>query len=228
MSNEEEQQLQDNTGEQVESKQEEQNSEESVAEQLYGKGEEENQETEDQEAAKESEEEQEESEDSKEEQDESVGKDEIPDEYVLKAESELVSEDYMERFKADVKEQKLTQGQAEELLQIHEQAIEDYRNELQEQHNAVQTKWVDEIKSDKEFGGDNLNESSEHTKRVVNRFADESLKEELRTSGYGNHPGLFKMLAKIGQAMGNDNFESGKHESKPKKSMAETFYGNNN
>lgn len=78
-----------------------------------------------------------------------------------------------------------------------------------EQIAAVQTAWAEEARSDKEFGGDKLDESLGVAERALETFGSPRLKELLRTSGIGNHPEIIRAFYRVGKATGGDSVVSG-------------------
>ena len=61
--------------------------------------------------------------------------------------------------------------------------------------------WPDAIAADPEIGGVNQPAAVAAARSVVLRYATPELIAELTASGYGNHPGLVKFLARIGKAL---------------------------
>jgi hypothetical protein len=60
----------------------------------------------------------------------------------------------------------------------------------------------------------------------LERFGDDEFKEELKRFGYEHNPGLVRLMARIGQAMANDNFVGGSGgNAQPEPSIAEKLYG---
>jgi len=64
-------------------------------------------------------------------------------------------------------------------------------------HEAQLNTWREEIISDPTYGGDNLKKNAENAKRVVDKFGSDNFKELLRETGYGDHPEVFKFIAKL-------------------------------
>lgn len=62
-------------------------------------------------------------------------------------------------------------------------------------------KWLDDVKNDKELGGDNLKETSVVVKKVFDRFGDDEFKKYLENTGLGNHPAVVRFVKKIGKSM---------------------------
>lgn len=92
------------------------------------------------------------------------------------------------------------------------------------QARSLGSKWSEEFKADKEFGGDNLNESLSLAKKAISAYADEAFVKEIGGSVFGNHPGFIKFLAKVGKGISEDKFVGGS-PSKEKKSFAQQIYG---
>jgi len=90
--------------------------------------------------------------------------------------------------------------------------------------------WVSALKSDKEFGGEKFGATVDEARRVLKTYGNEDLVTVLEESGYGDHPALIKMLAKLGKALGEDESVDGKAAAGAKdvseKSMAEVLYPN--
>lgn len=78
-----------------------------------------------------------------------------------------------------------------------------------EQITAAQTAWEKEARSDKEFGGDKLDENLGVAKQALETFGSPELKELLRTSGLGNHPEIIRVLYRVGKATSGDRMVSG-------------------
>jgi hypothetical protein len=89
--------------------------------------------------------------------------------------------------------------------------------------------WLDELKADKEIGGDKLNAHVEPAKRLVDRFGSDKFKQALNETGLGNHPELVRFLAGIAKAVGEDKLVlPGASPAGGKKSVEEAFYGKPN
>ncbi len=69
--------------------------------------------------------------------------------------------------------------------------------------------WGKELKSDKEFGGDNYEATVNNAKKALRKFGGDDLAKSLGELGVGNHPGLVKAFAQIGAALGEDSSDAG-------------------
>nr|DAL05338.1 MAG TPA: putative protease [Caudoviricetes sp.] len=151
----------------------------------------------------------------------------VPDKYELKVEKEsLLSKDQVKEIEAYARQQGFSNDQAQALLDREQKQLSSYKESLHKEFDATTQKWVEDLKADKEIGGDNFPKSVEIAKRVVDRFASESFKKALNETGFGNHPELVRTFVKIGQAMAEDTFEPSKG-TKTEKTIEDVFYGGN-
>jgi len=70
--------------------------------------------------------------------------------------------------------------------------------------NALKKEW-----------GDNFNPNLELAKRVYKRFADESSKQFIEQSRFGDNPAIIKLFHKIGTVLSEDILETGTHRTTP-------------
>lgn len=131
-----------------------------------------------------------------------------PDKYEFKApEGVTLDSEGVQKLSAIAKELNLSQVKAQKFADL----AAEHTVKVQKQFAEMQTKawtearekWVSEIKSDKEVGGANFDQSRDLALRAIAKFGAPGLAEILN-SGWGDHPALFKTFAKIGQALGED------------------------
>ncbi|HGE8503701.1 peptidase [Serratia ureilytica] len=105
-------------------------------------------------------------------------------------------------FEPIAKELGLSQEQAQKLVDIYPQ--------IQQQQAEAWSKqvsdWGEQVKADKEIGGDKFNASVGAAQRALDQFGNTELREYLNASGLGNHPALVRFCAKVGKAMAEDTF----------------------
>lgn len=145
-----------------------------------------------------------------------------PEKYDLKLpEGSILDESAIERTAEYAKTQGLSSDAAQELLERHSQDVTDHVEKQSEM-------WKSQVKADKEIGGDHMKESVEMARRVVDRFGTDTFKRELEKSGFGNHPEVVRIFAKIGKSMGEDSLIVGpaKAAGKPK-APADKLYDKN-
>ncbi len=149
----------------------------------------------------------------------------VPEKYDLKLDDgSLLDAAYVEQFSQFAKEKKLTQDQAQEFLQREAQALNSFVQKQQQEFEKVQAEWVNQIKNDSEIGGEKFNQSIELAHRALKQFASDSFLKELETTGYGNHPELVRVFAKIGNMIKEDKMIS-PSAAGGTRSIEEIFYG---
>lgn len=119
---------------------------------------------------------------------------------------------FMGTFKDVAKELNLSQKQAQHLL---DKCAPVLAQRQVEQIKAVSDQWVERTKTDKEIGGENWTRASSDIARVRDKFGvnadgkmDPDIQEFMQTP-IGNHPGLLKLLARVGRAFGEGDFPRG-------------------
>lgn len=111
-----------------------------------------------------------------------------------------------DEFTAIAKELKLS---AEDAQKVADVGAKMAQRQI-EAHSKLVESWVEQVKTDKEIGGDKLNENLGIARKALDEFFDPGVKELLNSTGLGNHPLLIKGLYKMGKAIGEDRFVSGK------------------
>lgn len=134
----------------------------------------------------------------------------------------------MERIASYAKEQGLSKDAAQKLLQGESEARDSYFEKLQEDHQENIREWQSEVKLDKELGGENYNKNIELARRVAHKFGSERFLKDLDESGYGNHPEMVRVFARIGKSMHSDEFVRAGSQSGGDRSMEDLFYGKQN
>jgi hypothetical protein len=128
--------------------------------------------------------------------------------YALEVPKELeqhVDKAVLEKFTAFAKAEGLTAEHASKALKFH---LEHTAAATKSQYEAVDKQakaWLDEVKADKELGGAKFDETKADVGRALTKFADKSLREELDAMGISNHPGLVRMMAKVGAMLREDS-----------------------
>ena len=129
----------------------------------------------------------------------------------------------LDAAKAQFKEAGYTQEQAQKAIDLHIKGMQEQQEIfLQERKN-----WVNEIKADKEFGGDKFDTTVKGAQLALRKFdADGKMVELLETSGFGDHPGVIKFLARIHAAMGEDKvFDDRDRAKTDNRPLHERLYG---
>lgn len=134
----------------------------------------------------------------------------------------------VKEIEAEAKEGKLTNEQAQALIAREEKAAASYAERESKAYEERKAKWPDEIKADAEIGGDNAPKAAELSKRYIDAFAPDDLKQVLESTGLGNHPGLVKMIYRASKATGFGEAEihPGSGSSGSEKTAAQVLFPN--
>lgn len=163
------------------------------------------------------------------EDDKGDGKDDddaVPETYELTiAEDSLLDQTDIDRISTDAKEKGLTNGEAQLMADMEAEAIDRYHDKLDKQVEDLQAGWLKAAEADKEIGGEAFKENAELSKRLINEFGSEALKDLLDESKYGDHPEVVRIFSTIAKKiMAEDKAFFPKAHEKGEKSMEETFY----
>ncbi|CAI1025321.1 Uncharacterised protein [Serratia ficaria] len=123
-------------------------------------------------------------------------------------------------FEPIAKELGLTQEQAQKLVDIYPQI----QQQQAEAWSKQVAEWGEQVKADKEIGGDRFTASVGLAQRALDQFGNPELREYLNASGLGNHPALVRFCAKVGKSMAEDSFVVPNQGGQ--RSAADILYGN--
>ena len=168
-------------------------------------------------------------EDDKGEEDDKGGDDDeyvVPEKYDLTtAENSLLDQTDIDRISADAKEKGLSNEDAQLMADMEAEAIDRYHGKLDKQVEDIQAGWLKAAEADKEIGGEAFKENAELSKRLIDRYGSEALKDLLDESKYGNHPEVVRIFSIIARkTMAEDKAFFPKAHEKGEKTMEETFY----
>ena len=132
----------------------------------------------------------------------------------------------IEEVAAFAKAQGFSNETAQAVLERENGAIARYQeSQMAQFKEMVEVKWVEQVKADKEIGGEKFKENVELAHRALKQFGSPDFIKELDSSGYGNHPELVRIFARVGKMISNDKAVMPGMQSAPKKSREELFYG---
>jgi hypothetical protein len=130
----------------------------------------------------------------------------VPETYELKMpEGMTADKDAVDAFTAIAKDHKLTNEQAQKFTDI---AVAMRQRDV-EAHAKQVADWLEQTKTDKEFGGDKLEENLGISRKAMDTFGSPELKQLLDSSGLGNHPAVVRAFFKAGKAISEDRFVTG-------------------
>jgi hypothetical protein len=131
-----------------------------------------------------------------------------PEKYEFKApEGQQYDPQMLGTFSEVAKELNLPQDKAQGTLDKLSTAL---AVRQQEQIKAMHESWIEETKTDKEFGGDKLTENLAMAKKAMTQFDPEGeALELLNKTGLGNNLKILRVLARAGKAISEDKFVTG-------------------
>jgi oligoendopeptidase F len=107
------------------------------------------------------------------------------------------------------KELKLTQEQAQRIADLGAKQSERWLQAQQEVMQKAEEQWLETVQTDKEIGGDKLNENVAVALKAIDTFGSPELKAFLKESRLGNHPEMIRFAYRAGKAIANDSVVPG-------------------
>ena len=101
------------------------------------------------------------------------------------------------------KELNLPQEAAQKVLNKVAPVMQERQAKAAEQ---VRLDWANESQSDKEFGGEGLNDNLTVAKQSLDAFGTDALKSLLQDTGLGNHPEIIRFMYRAGKAISEDSY----------------------
>lgn len=148
----------------------------------------------------------------------------VPESYELKMPDGVqIDSAAAEEFTTIAKELKLNQADAQKLADIGAKMA----TRQIEAHAKMVEAWTEQVKTDKEIGGDKLDENLGVARKAIDTFGSPELKELLNSTGLGNHPEVVKLAFKVGKAISEDRFVTGSPKG-PEIDMAKKLFPNMN
>jgi hypothetical protein len=130
----------------------------------------------------------------------------VPESYELKMpEGVQLDSVAADEFSAVAKELKLDQAAAQKLADVGAKMAQ----RQAENHVKLVESWVEQVKADKDIGGDKLDENLGVARKALEQFGTPELRDVLNMTGFGNHPEVIKAFYKIGKAISEDRFVAG-------------------
>jgi len=112
-------------------------------------------------------------------------------------------------FKTVAKELGLKQENAQKVFDVGVKLMQRWEAKQAEVMKATNEAWIESTKTDKEFGGETLNENLAVAKKALDTFGTPELRTLLNQSGLGNHPEIIRAFYRAGKAISEDRFVSG-------------------
>jgi len=154
----------------------------------------------------------------------------VPEKYELKLpEGSILKPEHVEQISAFAKEHKLSQELAQKLLERESGSVSSYAQARQAEIDKEVSGWLVQVQNDPEYGGEKFKQNAEYARQFVKKYGDEDFWKALDMTGLGNHPALFRFMARAGKAAANDKAVfAGTTTTPEKKSAAEILYSNPN
>ena len=122
------------------------------------------------------------------------------------------------------KELNLTQEQAQKLVDLQAEMVQEGARSQSESFNQLIEGWQNESKNDKEFGGEQFDENVATAKLAIDKFGTPELKQLMEDHGVGNHPEMIRFMWNIGKLMKEDVPGGFSAASSEKKDRTEIMY----
>lgn len=127
-------------------------------------------------------------------------------------------------FEAFARSNKLTNEAANEALAIAVKHVEGLQEQQQAAWREQVEGWGNEIRTDKDLGGDKLQASMNIAQKAIARFGTPELVDFLESSGIGNHPALVRFCYQIGTRISEGGMITGAGAGEGRRSTADVFY----
>ncbi len=152
----------------------------------------------------------------------------VQPEYNLKApEGALLNPKRLDEIATFARERGLSPEHAQALVEQENGLLVAQQQAEQERFAQARVQWAEQLKNDKQYGGENYNRTVENARRALAAVGDPELVSALK-SGLGDFPGLIKTMAKIYEKfMAEDTIMTRVvGSSKPQtRSIEDIFYG---
>lgn len=150
--------------------------------------------------------------------------------YDLKlSEGSLLDKARIDEVLAEAKSGKLTNEQAQSLLQREEKAVSGYQQTQLAQVETNRTEWLKALENDKEVGGVKFKENAETAHLFLKKHAPPEVMDFLEKSALGNNPSTFKFILKLANMAKSDKIITGgnaTHDSNSDQDKLNRFYNN--
>jgi len=140
----------------------------------------------------------------------------------------LLDQDRLEQLVTYAKEKQLAPEFAQEILNREASVLQSYVEKQQEQVEAQIEDWKAQAINDKEIGGEEFKTNVELARRVVEKYGSSSFMKELTNTGFGNHPEVIRIFARLGKLMDSDKIVTPSATTSDKKPLEQLFYGTKN
>lgn len=133
-----------------------------------------------------------------------------PEKYELKApDGVTLDTEVLGEFEGLARELNLSQEKAQKVTDLGAKLAQKWGAQQAEAIQTVAAEWAAASTSDKEFGGDKLDENLAVGKKALEAFGTPELKTLLNESRLGNHPEVIRFMYRAGKAISEDRMVTG-------------------
>ena len=134
-----------------------------------------------------------------------------PEEYAdfVVPEGMTLDTEVTDKLMALAKEKNLGQEDTQKFVDLGTKLVQKVETQYREQIATVQAGWLEATKTDKEFGGDKLQENVAVAKQALDTFGTPELSKLLNESGLGNNPEIIRAFYRVGLKMVPDRLVPG-------------------
>lgn len=144
------------------------------------------------------------------------------------AEGVEIDPDTLGDLKGLSKELGLTKEQAQQVADLGAKQAQKWVAAQEAAIAETTSAWIEQVKSDKEIGGDKLAENLATAKKALDKFGTPELRALLDESRLGNHPELIRAFHRIGKAIADDALVPGGRSTYGSADPARRLYDNSN
>lgn len=131
----------------------------------------------------------------------------VPEKYEFKLDGDAkLSEPMQKGVEGAFREAGLTNEAANKLLNS---LVKSHQESQEAAVASMRETWANEVKTDKELGGDNLNETLKYAKSALKEFGSKELTDLLDASGLSDNKHFIRLLSQIGRKVGGDSIVTG-------------------
>jgi hypothetical protein len=135
-----------------------------------------------------------------------------PEKYEFVApEGQEFDAEFIKAYEATARELDLPQDKAQKIIDKISPVLQERQIA---QLNAIRAEWAESSRTDKEFGGEKIEENLAVAKKALDQFGSPELKDLMNKSGLGNHPEMIRFFYRAGKSISPDTFVGGTKEGK--------------
>lgn len=120
-----------------------------------------------------------------------------------------VDDGQLKAFKDMAKDLGLDNAKAQKLVDFYLGGQKEQLERAQKSWDEERAGWMDELKQDKDFGGDKFDANVIIAKKAIAKFDVPGLKEFLDKTGAGDHPAVVRFAFKVGRELLEDKIGVG-------------------